>query len=426
MSAIDTETHAIPDRNRAPLMRRQARSASAGAVERLRASPNFALNFTMDGRPYVAKEVEPYIQYWLTERYRILLSLFSGRRGETIASAIAKYFRFTGTAPTKRDRTRLAKAIEDMRGAGILAGLIDDTSRYSARMARDYLTHRPFPTEIADFIVRSAPVVKESRVLDIAGGPGSLALAMAHASDHVSLMELSRGFLAAAKREAKRLGVPLSTIHESCNRLVFQDEAYDVVTVSQALHWLDDVLVCRGICRNLNEGGSFFVIQSSITLPDSHPLSFILGDKSVLGHKVKQPFAEQVEALHRRLTLLFEALDAPDVHRIDPAQNWKSANTAASRIVPTGTTLFRQTRPFALGFARAFLSPAHIAATGQSEQSFWTDLKARCATATPAQLDGTLDWAVLHFRKGGPRRDAAQLRRLAPIAIGWNTRSPPA
>ncbi len=60
-----------------------ARTAKSASALRLRASPSFVLAFTLDGRPYVAKETEPYIQYWLTERYRILLSMFSSRRGAT-------------------------------------------------------------------------------------------------------------------------------------------------------------------------------------------------------------------------------------------------------------------------------------------------------------------------------------------------------
>lgn len=85
------------------------RKASSG--ERLRASPNFALAFSMDGRPYVAKEVEPYIQYWLNERYRVLLALFSGRSGATPADAVKAYFRFTKARDTKPERARLLKAI---------------------------------------------------------------------------------------------------------------------------------------------------------------------------------------------------------------------------------------------------------------------------------------------------------------------------
>ena len=262
----------------------------------------------------------------------------------------------------------------DLNGRGLAEVLIrarDDTSRYNAHMARDYLIHRPFPREIADFLIETAPLGERSRVLDLAGGPGSLALALARVSRNVSLMELSRGFLAAAKREAKRVNLQLETIHDSCNRFVHRDGLYDAITVSQALHWLDDVQICRGVVRNLAPDGSFFVIHAAMTLPDKHPLGYVLGDRSVLGHKAATPFPDQVSALNRRLTLLFEALDAPDVERIDQEQ-YRGRNPG--RIVPAGITVFRQTRPIGLGFARAFLSPAHIAAVASSPRQFWRDL----------------------------------------------------
>ena len=39
------------------------RKIEISPLERLRASPSFVLAFTMDGRPYIAKETEPYIQF---------------------------------------------------------------------------------------------------------------------------------------------------------------------------------------------------------------------------------------------------------------------------------------------------------------------------------------------------------------------------
>jgi 2-polyprenyl-3-methyl-5-hydroxy-6-metoxy-1,4-benzoquinol methylase len=316
------------------------------------------------------------------------------------------------------------KAIDDMRDAGVLIGSRDDVSRYSSRIVEDYLAHRPFPRELAELIIRSAPIADSTRVLDLAGGPGELALALAQVSSHVSLMELSRGFLKSAQTRSKRLGVNLTPLHDSCNRLVFRQEEYDVITVAQALHWLDDVLVCRGICHVLRPGGSFFVIHSAIDLEDRHPLSFILGNKSILGHKDRQPYAAQIQALLRRLTLLFDALDAPDVHRIDSAQRWEAAGGGpVPRIVPAGVSLFRQRRPVGVGFARAFLTPQHIEPTGQTPAEFWKDLETRCAGAAPEQIVGTHDWAVLHFRRGGARAESPPLTSCEIAEIGYEAQS---
>src|SRR6201986_748211 len=106
-------------------------------AERLRASPNFVLAFSQDGRPYVAQETEPYLQYWLTQRYRILLSLFSGQRGATGAEAVEAYFRLGAVPPQDAERKRLLKAIADMRECGVLIGARDDVSRYDQKMAQD-------------------------------------------------------------------------------------------------------------------------------------------------------------------------------------------------------------------------------------------------------------------------------------------------
>ena len=390
------------------------------AIERLRASPSFALTFAMDGRAFVAKETEPYIQFWLTERDRVLLSLFSSRAGAKLTDAMDGYLRLTGAVGSAPERKRLAQAIDKMRSAGVLIGAHDDVSRYSARIVDAYVAHRPFPPELSDQIIQDGSITAASRVLDLAGGPGDLALALAEVSEHVSLMELSKGFVNAAIKRAKQRGLKLATVHESCNRLVYDDAQYDVVTISQALHWLDDVLVCRGLCRCLRPGGSFFVIQGAFNVEESHPLSYIFGAKSILGHRQKQSFAAGAQALQKRLTLLFDALDSPDVHRIDLAQRFNNAGDAsASRIVPARASLFRQRRPMDLGYARAFLTPAHIAITGQSPTDFWMQLEARCAGATSQQMEGNYEWSLLQFQRGAKRVKLESLDKSSVIEIGY-------
>jgi SAM-dependent methyltransferase len=369
---------------------------------RLRASPNFALALTMDGRPYVAKEVEPYTQYWLSERERMLFALFARRGGLSEGDAIEACLHLTSPADPARDRALLAKAVAGMRSVDVLLGAGDDTSRYDAKMASDYMTHRPFPRGVADHVIAAAPVTRESHVLDLAGGPGSLALELARASDNVSMIELSKGFVSASRKAAKARGVKLNAIHDSCNRLVHHDGAYDVITVSQALHWLDDVLVVKGVCRLLNEGGSFFVVHGAMTLGANHPLSYILGDNTPLGDKARISFAQEVKPLLARLTLLFDALDARGVASHNPTHS----GGVRGQIVPVATTLFRQNRPMGEGFARAFLSPEHIAVTGHTVTEFWADLKARCAGATADQSIGMQEWAVLQFKRGGARCQA--------------------
>jgi hypothetical protein len=68
-------------------------------------------------------------------------------------------------------------------------------------------------------------------------------------------------------------------------------------------------------------------------------------------------------------------------------------------------------------------APRHIEPTGRPPAEFWKDLEARCAAATPEQMVGTFDWAVLHFRRGGARAELAPLEACKVVEIGFETRS---
>ncbi len=383
--------------------------------EKLRASPNFALSQSAEGRSFVIGEVEPYAQFWLSDRERMLFALFGRRGGMDVEAASEAMVRIADAGDGDGERKRVAKAIAAMRDAQVLIDPATELSRYGKTMARDYLSHRPFPAAIAARIAASSGLNSRSTVLDLAAGPGSLALELARLTPHVTAMELSRGFVAAARAEAKRRGVELATINESCNRLVQLDDSFDCITISQAIHWLDDVMLVKGVCRNLAADGSFFVIHGALTLPPEHPLSYILGDMTPLGNKPEVPFAEEVRALYARLALLFEALDAPDVARHDPGH----ARARGGRISGSGIDLFRQQRPVDQGFARAFLSESHIAALGMDTGAFWRDLEQRCDAAAPEMKTGTQEFALLRFSRDAARIDPADWRPSRPMEIGY-------
>lgn len=380
-------------------------------TKRLRPSPSFVQALTQDGRPFVAMETEPYLQYWLSEREHSLLGMFAPRRGTTIDEAVERCALLlqarrpsAGSTLAEVERRRLRRSVQAMQAAGVLMPVEADTSRYDRTMVAHYLRHRPFPPELAERIVQLGRIREASAVLDLAGGPGDLAVQLAAHSREVTLMELSRGFLAAARSRARAAGRPLRTVHESCNRLLHDDGEYDVVTVAQALHWLDDVAVCRGVCRVLRAGGSFFVVHSAFEVADTHPLAHVLGHRSVLGAKAPRPFAEEVDALHRRVSLLLQALDRPEVERADVRQRGLGEVTGggdSQRLEPATVELYDQVRPMGLGFTRALLTDRHLADAGQEPEAFWADVQARCANAPPASLRGVHRWALLHYQRGG-------------------------
>jgi hypothetical protein len=99
---------------------------------------------------------------------------------------------------------------------------------------------------------------------------------------------------------------------------------------------------------------------------------------------------------------MFDALDSPDVQRIDPFQAWGEPGVdRPSRITPVGLTLLQEERVIDEGFARAFLSPTHVLQTGYAPEVLWAEVRACCAQASAPQLIGRQDWAVLHFKRAG-------------------------
>lgn len=372
---------------------------------KLTSSPNFVLSVTAGGEAYTIREVEPYTQFWLTDTERLLFALFAAPGGLDEPAAIEALVRLEAPADPDALRAEARAAIAEMRSAGVLLAPTDDLSRYDRSIARHYRTHRPFPQAVAARIGQHAGIGEGTRVLDLGSGPGSLALELAGQGAAVTIMELSAAFIEIAQAEAKRRGVTLTTIHESCNRLPQHDAQYDTITVSQAIHWFDEAALVRGVCRTLADHGHFFVVHGALDLPPDHPLAYILGNRTPLGDKAPGPFAEQVRPMLARLGHLFAGLD-PRAGQ-------------AGAIEPAGIELFRQPRVIDEGFARAFLSDRHIAGLGVPRDQFWREIAQRCADADPARLVGEQHWALLHFARDGGDFAAADWKAAEPETIPY-------
>lgn len=377
---------------------------------RLRASPTFALALMPDGRPFVTEVAEPYRQFWLEESERRLLAACGTRRGLGVDDALAQCGAGPEAPPARRRAMR--RQLRQLFEAGVLEDPSRGASRYAGAVVETYLRHRPFPPEITAELVRRTRLGAAHRVLDLAGGPGDLALQLARHSSNVTLMDWSGAFLATARRRARQAGLPLQTLHESCNRLQHDDSRHDLITVAQALHWLDDLAVCRGVARALDEGGHFAVVHSAFEVPDGHPLAHVLGPDSVLGAKPRVDFGDEAQALHERVSLLLQAVQAPGVDRV--AVERRSVQQAP--LGPAGLRRWRQRRPLGAGFVQALLSDRHLTDAGFEPGAFHADVRRRCAGVPESRLMGTQHWVMLHYARGADRRLDA--RRARAQAIG--------
>lgn len=374
---------------------------------RWRAAPDFTCTLMPDGRTYLAQDVEPYRQFWISDHERRLWAGFARRGGCAVREALV----CAGLDPVRLSQPSLRAwlgRIEALAEVGVLrdpqAEAAGGASRYTRAVAETYRRHRPFPAWLAQHIAREAGLGPGRRALDLAGGPGDLALQLAASGADVTLLDWSAGFLDAARAEARERGLPLRTVRDSANRLAQHDGGpYDLITTCQALHWLDDVQVLRGVLRLLQPQGWWFVVHAAIEVPRAHPLAHLLGAQSLLGAKAPVAFADEARALHERLCRLIDGLQSPGVDRMAAPD----AEARLPALRPKAPERFVQPRTLGPGFVRALFTDAHLQAAGLEPQAVWADVDARGARATQTQLAGRIHWAVLPFVRDGRRAATA-------------------
>jgi ubiquinone/menaquinone biosynthesis C-methylase UbiE len=144
--------------------------------------------------------------------------------------------------------------------------------RESANLAADafagtaeaYLKYRPpYPAELLADLLARADLPAQPRLVDLASGPGRVALALAPAFAAVDAVDLEPEMVEVGAREAARLG--LGNVRWTVGRAeAFEapDAAVDLVTVGDAFHRLDQRRVLRQARRWLKPGGAFVTLGS--------------------------------------------------------------------------------------------------------------------------------------------------------------------
>jgi ubiquinone/menaquinone biosynthesis C-methylase UbiE len=133
-----------------------------------------------------------------------------------------------------------------------------------------YLRHRPpYPQELIDMLT---PRSRSGRLLDLACGPGRIALRLAGAFDHVWAVDLEPEMIAAGRREAERLGLHnVEWIASPAEQLEAPERAFDLVTVGEAFHRLDQPVIARKMLAWLRPGGRVAVIGARGLLSGPEP-----------------------------------------------------------------------------------------------------------------------------------------------------------
>jgi SAM-dependent methyltransferase len=133
------------------------------------------------------------------------------------------------------------------------------------RHSEDYAAYRPGPP--ASFYRRLDTIVpiRGSRSLDLATGPGTIALELAARGGTVVGIDISAEQIAAAKRLSRERSLEDKTDFAvaAAENTGLHAESFDLVTASQCWHWFDGDAVMSEMRRVLRPGGMLAVVDYS-------------------------------------------------------------------------------------------------------------------------------------------------------------------
>jgi ubiquinone/menaquinone biosynthesis C-methylase UbiE len=125
-----------------------------------------------------------------------------------------------------------------------------------AGTAADYVRYRvPYPEDLLRRLVERSGVTGEGHLLDLACGPGRVALALAPSFREVWAIDLEPEMIEAGKREAGRRAVPgIKWIVGRAEDLEAPPDSFELIAIGEAFHRLDQQLIAARALRWLKPG----------------------------------------------------------------------------------------------------------------------------------------------------------------------------
>lgn len=355
----------------------------------------FAFTSNWNGDAIIFPFATPEHPFRVSPMMFTLILCFQPKRATSVEEAIETFFRSSAASKTPQSLKALRSAIRKLIKIGVLVSPTTSTSRYGPRMSRYYGRSRPVPPEICSTIVSSGNIHDTTRILDVATGTGSLALQLAVISSEVTGIDVSKSFLDQARAMATRQNLKVNFVEGCANKLIFERNQYDVLTVSQAFHWLNPYLATLGFYRALRPGGVLFTLDSDGVLPKNHPFMG-LGYGSHDNRSIMEEFSQKTKNYSDLFGLL---------------------NGSHPALLVTEKWVFRQYRPFDMDFARAFFCP--LRESMPQEQRPWKKLREALNRATRDDLCGYMYWLLLKFtfasRHDTPEHARVNRRRIIDI-----------
>ena len=339
-------------------------------------SDEFATTFDLRGNCIAFRITEPHECYPLSRIDRLILAHFDTRQPLFLWPSGNSNQSLLGRETDLTDE--IGESLRRLTERRLLVPYEESTSRYTDPMITAYALSRRIPDRVIETITTAYPVRESTRILDLCTGAGDLAIQLAQrTAATVSGLDKSAAFVKKAIDAARAKHVNVTLEIGSAEKLLFDDRVYDVITLSQAFHWLEPYWATKGVYRALIEDGALFMIESKASLLPEHPLRRFFG----YGVRTTAQIMDECQRHAFRYAQLFHML-RPDTYEL--------TNTVAY--------LFRQQRSFDIHYARAYLLDDVVRSVFPQAADPWEPLRDafNCARYS---LDGSMYWLVICFRK---------------------------
>jgi 2-polyprenyl-3-methyl-5-hydroxy-6-metoxy-1,4-benzoquinol methylase len=115
----------------------------------------------------------------------------------------------------------------------------------------------------AAFIIDILNLPKKSKILDLCGGYGRLAIPLAKKGFEVYIQDLNKDFLEKAKKAAKKHKVKVETIHGDMRKIPYSNKFDAVINMFTSFGYLEndkeDEKVINAVSKALKPGGKFLL-----------------------------------------------------------------------------------------------------------------------------------------------------------------------
>ncbi len=142
--------------------------------------------------------------------------------------------------------------------------LEDESAWVFNRMVDAYESRPPYPQALLNAL-SSLVSQSEARVADVGAGIGHLALPLAARGLKVTALEPAIAMLERLKLRAQQHELELATVHASAESMPLPDAGFELVVISDAVHFLDSDRASYEVRRILAPGGALAVILCEFT-----------------------------------------------------------------------------------------------------------------------------------------------------------------